>query len=151
MGLSEGEGQDATRAWWVRSVNQDTGSVSVEVLDAGWDNWVLSDIDPSGTRVVTTPHSGGPLLVRAFPSLDILRAIDPPREKDAWDFTACFAGDLLVSKLIVPQERLVAIGQDDMIHELGKREDGWLIQAPHGTWLTVTRSSIRRCRAIQQA
>jgi len=89
--------------------------------------------------------------VRAFPSLDILRAIDPPREKDASDFTACFAGDLLANKLIGPQERLVAIGQDGTVHELDKREDGWLVRAPHDTWLTVTRGSIRRCRAMQQA
>lgn len=118
----ERAGQDASRAWWVRSVNQDTGSARVKVLDAGWENWVFSDVDPADTRVITTSYRTGPLLVRSFPSLDVLRVIDPPGEKDAWDFTACFAGDLLVNKLIGPQERLVALGQDDTIHELDKRD-----------------------------
>jgi hypothetical protein len=50
----------------------------IEVLNAGWDNWVLSDVDPSGTKIITTPHGIGPLLVQSFPSLEILRSIDPP-------------------------------------------------------------------------
>ena len=38
VGLSEGEGQDATRAWWVRSAGQSPGQIRIEVLDAGWDD-----------------------------------------------------------------------------------------------------------------
>jgi hypothetical protein len=100
VGLSEGEGQDAAQAWWVRSAGQVLGQIRIEVLDAGWDDWLLGDVDPSGAKVITTPHNTGPLLVRAFPSLEVLRAIDPPGERSGWDFTACFAGDMLISELI---------------------------------------------------
>jgi hypothetical protein len=146
VGLSEGEGQDAARAWWVRSAGQLPGQIHIEILDAGWDDWVLSDVDPSGTKVITTPHNAGPLFVRAFPSLEVLRAIDPPGQEAGWDFTACFAGDLLIAKLIGPHERLVAIGHDDIVHDLDEQEYGWLIPAAHGTWLAATRTTIRRCR-----
>ena len=110
---------------------------------------MLSDVDPSGTKVITTPHNTGPLFVRAFPILEVLRAIDPPGERSGWDFTACFAGDMLIGKLIGDQERLAAIAEDDTVHDLDGQDDGWLIPGSHGTWLTATQTTIRRCR-IQQ-
>lgn len=111
---------------------------------------MLSDVDPSGTRIITTPHGSGPLLVRSFPSLDVLRTIDPPGEEDAWDFTPCFAGDVLVNKLIGPRERLVAIDQDETVHDLDESGDHWLIPASHDTWLAATRTRIRRCRVTRR-
>jgi alcohol dehydrogenase, propanol-preferring len=62
VGLSEGEGQDAARAWWVWPA-VDPAAGGLEVIDAGWFDWVLADVNPSGTRVLTTPHVSGPLLV----------------------------------------------------------------------------------------
>jgi putative transposase of IS4/5 family DUF4096 len=56
VGLSEGEGQDAARAWWVRSAASPAGPSRIEVRDAGWDHWVLSDVDHSGGIIITTPH-----------------------------------------------------------------------------------------------
>jgi hypothetical protein len=148
VGLSEGEGQDAVRAWWVRSAGRSPAQARIQVLDAGWDDWVLSDVDPSGTKIITTPHNSGPLLVRAFPGLDVLRSIDPPGEDARWDFTACFAGNLLVAKLIGPRERLVAIAADGAVHDLGEDDESWLIPASRGTWLAATRTTIRRCRVL---
>jgi hypothetical protein len=80
IGLSEGEGQDAARAWWVRSARQPCGQVRLEVLDGGWDDWILADVDPAGTEVITTPHMGlsSALVVRSFPGLEIVRSVDPP-------------------------------------------------------------------------
>jgi len=75
VGLSEGEGQDAARSWWVRSTAEPSGQRFIEVIDAGWGDWVLSDVDPTGSLIITTPHLGGPLLVRSFPSLEM-----PPAE-----------------------------------------------------------------------
>ncbi len=150
VGLSEGEGQDAVRAWWVRPAAGLGADRHLEVLDAGWDDWVLCDVDPSGAKIITTPHGIGPLLVRSFPGLEITRSVDPP-EETYWDFTACFAGDLIVSKAIGEQERLIAISRDGAIHDLTAQDHGWLIPAANGTWLAATRTTIRRCRAVSDA
>lgn len=50
VGLSEGEGQDAARTWWVRWASQFPGQMRIEVLDGGWDDWVLADVDASGSK-----------------------------------------------------------------------------------------------------
>jgi hypothetical protein len=145
VGLSEGEGQDAVRAWWIRSGGQGPGETQLDVLDGGWNDWVLSDVDASGTKIITTPHGAGPLLVRSFPGLEILRSVDPPAQSH-WDFTACFSGDMIVNKALGEHERLVAIDEDSAIHRVADQEDGWLIPAASGTWLTATRSTICRWR-----
>jgi hypothetical protein len=67
VGLSGGEGQDAAWAWWVRPADRATEGAGLRVIDAGWDDWVLSDADPSGSRVIATSHDGERLLVRSFP------------------------------------------------------------------------------------
>jgi hypothetical protein len=150
VGLSEGEGQAADRAWWARLAGQPPGQVRIEVLNAGWDNWVLSDVDPSGSKVTPTPHGIGPLLVRAFPSLEVLRTIDPPGEDTTWDYTACFAGDMLVDRLRgFNEQRLAAIDQAGAVHDLKEQEDEWLIPAANGTWLAATRTTIRRCGILR--
>jgi len=147
VGLSEGEGQDATRAWWIRSTDEGHGQVGIEVLDAGWDDWVLSDVDSTGTKIITTPHGAGPLLVRSFPNLEPQRQIDPPDDEHGWDYTACFAGDMVVNRLIGPHERLVAIGPDDVVHDIGD-ESGWLIPAAGDSWLAATQTTLRRWRMV---
>jgi len=145
VGLSEGEGQDAVRAWWVRSAGRPPGETGIEVLNGGWDDWVLSDVDPSGSKIITTPHLGGPLLVRSFPSLEIIRSVDPP-PGESWDFTAFFAGDMIVSSLLGDQERFVAIGPRGRIADLDEFEARYLVPAATGTWLAVTRTTIQRRR-----
>lgn len=60
VGPSEGEGQEAARAWWVRSASQPPGQKRIEVLDGGWGDWILSDANPAGSMIITTPHLGGP-------------------------------------------------------------------------------------------
>jgi hypothetical protein len=152
VGLSEGEGQDATRAWWVRSASRPGSSAGIEVIDAGWDDWVLSDVHHSGRTILTTPHRGGPLTVRSFPDLEILLSVEPPSTDDHcfWDFTACFVGDgLIINKLIGHEERLAAIDLNGEVHDLDEQDEGWLVPAAHGTWLTVSRTTIRRCKLTQ--
>lgn len=150
VGLSEGEGQDAVKAWWVRSRRDNSGAVELDVLDAGWDDWVLADVDPTGTRIITLPHDTGPLLVRSFPSLDVIQSFDPP-EGHGWDFTACFAGGLIITRMLCydrDDERLAAIDGMGILHDLGK-SGGVPIPAADGTWLSATRTRIRRYRAIR--
>ena len=124
------------------------------MIDAGWDDWVLSDVHQSGRTIVTTPHRTGPLAVRSFPGLEVLLSVDPPRAEDhcGWDFTACFVGDgLIVNKLIGHDgERFVTIDLNGDVHDLDEPEQGWLIPAAHGTWLSATRTTIRRCRLTQR-
>lgn len=153
VGLSEGQGQDAARAWWVRSAGGPGSQAEIEVIDAGWDDWVLSDVQNTGRAIVTTPHRGGPLTVRSFPGLEVLLSVDPPSTVDHcdWDFTACFVGNgLIVNKLIGHDERLAVIDPDGEVYELDELEDGWLVPAASGTWLTVGRTTIRRCRLTGQ-
>lgn len=68
VGLSEGEGQEAAQAWWVRSAAQPSGQLRIEILDGGWGDWILVDVDPPGSKIITTPHQGGPIIVRSFPA-----------------------------------------------------------------------------------
>jgi hypothetical protein len=153
VGLSEGEGQDAVRSWWVRSTSPSARPAGIELIDAGWDDWVLSDVHQSGRAIVTTPHRAGPLVVRSFPGLEVLLSVDPPGAEDhgGWDFTACFVGDgLMVNKLIGHDERLATIALNGEVQSLDEQEQGWLIPAAHSTWLAATQTTIRRCRLTQQ-
>jgi hypothetical protein len=146
VGLSEGEGQDAARAWWVRSATSPDEASRIEVLDAGWDHWVLCDATPDAGVIITTPHGNGPLAVRSFPTLDVLLSIDPPGG-EFWDRSACFAGaGLIAGKLVGPGERLVAIDLNGEVHDLAEREQGCLIPAAGNTWLSATRTTIQRRR-----
>lgn len=152
VGLSEGEGQDATRAWWVRSSSRPGSPDGIEVISAGWDDWVLSDVHHSGRAILTTPHRSGPLTVRSFPDLEILMSVDRPSDDHwFWDFTACFIGDgLIINKLLGQSERLAAIDLNGEVHDLDELDEGWLVPAAYGTWLTVGRTTIRRCKLSQQ-
>lgn len=144
VGLSEGEGQDAARAWWVRSTGQRDGVDGLEVLDAGWDDWVLCDVDRSGSKIITVPHGcPGPLVVRSFPDLQAVRAVESPDDEHGWDHTACFAGEMIVSRLYGTHDRIVAVDPAGTVHDLHLGGDD-LIPAAADSWLTVTRTSIRR-------
>jgi len=147
VGLSEGEGQDAARTWWVWSATQSAGRMPIEILKAGWDDWILSDVDSSGTKIITTPHMGwrSPLMVRSFPGLDIVRSVDPP-PGESWNEAAFFADDMIVNALSAPehsQRRLVAISRRGKICDLDEHEDRWPRPAVYGTWLTAHRGTIR--------
>jgi hypothetical protein len=147
VGLSDGEGQDAARAWWIRSVTSPSGSAQIEVRDSGWDDWVLSDVDRSGRVIITTPHDGGPLAVRSFPDLEVMLSVDPPSDDEFWDFTACFAGEgVIVGKLLGPGERLVAIDLKGEVHDLAEQDPGWIIPGPDNAWFSATSKTIQRRR-----
>jgi hypothetical protein len=149
VGLSEGEGQDAARAWWIRSAGQPYGRAGIEVLDGGWMDWTLTDVDRAGAQVITAPHLGflsSALVMRSFPRLGIVRSVDPPPGEN-WDRTAFFAGGMIVSALTGPEpgrRRLVAVDPRGKIADLNEDEDGSLRPAADGTWLIVTRAMLRR-------
>jgi hypothetical protein len=143
VGLSEEEGQDAARVWWVRSATSPGELSRIEVLDAGWDHWVLSDADPSSGAIITAPDGNGPLLVRSFPTSEVLFSIDPPGDGEFWDRAACFASEGLIVGKLIPSERLVAIDLNGEVHDLAEREQGRLIPAAGNTWLSATGTTIQ--------
>jgi hypothetical protein len=102
-------------------------------------------VDPSGSKIITTPHMGGPLLVRSFPSLEIVRSIEPP-PGESWIESAFFAGEMIIGGLGAQEDRFVAISQDGAITDLKQPEARYLVPANHGTWMAVTQTTIRRCR-----
>jgi hypothetical protein len=166
VGLSGGEGQDAARAWWVRPEDRAAEGTGLRVIDAGWDDWVLGDADPPGSRVITTSHDGQRLLVRSFPGdlrgrtaeemrfvrhppeFAVLQAVDLPDDGCFWHEAACFAGDFIVARLDGPAGRFVAIGPDGVIRRLDDPEDGWLVGGPDGTWFAATSAGFRRYRLL---
>ena len=148
IGLSEGEGQDAVRAWWVRPAGQLPSQMRIKVLDGGWDDWILADVDPSGSKIITTPHGGGPLLVRSFPSLEIVRSVEPP-PGEYWDCNAFFAGNMIVSAVLGEEERFVAVDRRGRIADLDQYEAMYLVPAKHGTWLAVTQTTIQHRKIMR--
>jgi hypothetical protein len=153
-GLSEGEGQDAARAWWIRSARQPGGQAGIEVLNGGWMDWILSDVDPASAQVITTPLGcflSTALVVRSFPGLEIVRSVEPP-PGDHWEESALFAGDMIVAALSGAepgQRRFVAVNPRGKIADLNEDEDAWLRPAADGTWLTVNGTTIRRCKMVR--
>ena len=146
VGLSEGEGQDAAQAWWVRSAGQPSGEIGIEVLGGGWKSWIFGDVCPSGSKIITTPHLfGGPMLVRSFPSLEMVRSIEPP-PGEGWIERAFFAGEMIVGGLQQQEGRFVAVSPDGRIVDLDQADVLYLAPAGHGAWIAVTSNTIRRCR-----
>jgi len=152
VGLSEGEGQDATRAWWIRF----TANGTLDVRDAGWDHEVLTDCDPAGERILTAPHgSTEALRVRTFPELRELQIVREPSRTVSWDHSACFAGDYFVAQLLGDDERLVAVDAQGVIAALDAGPgfvpgDGYLVGAAGGTWLTAGRHEIARWSLLER-
>jgi hypothetical protein len=79
VGLStEEKWEEGSQTWWVRSHAKP--SADFDVIEADWNDWYLTDVDRSGTRILTTSVDDGPILVRSFPGLDVIRTIEPPAE-----------------------------------------------------------------------
>ena len=135
VGVSESEGENASRAWWVRRSNH-----GLDLLSAQWDDEALSDIDGAGTRILTTGLDTGRVRIRSFPSLQVIREINV--ESENFIFGACFVGSDIVAHLYY-RDVTVAIDEEDRIHEL-EVDDGWLVPAAAGTWLSVSKDSLRR-------
>jgi hypothetical protein len=143
VGLSVDEGKDAARAWWVRL--GDDARPTLEMLDAGWDDNVLADVDPSGKLVVTVPHGTGPLVVRTFPDLEPLLRVAAPNADTFWNLDACFVGTRLVARLSGQPDVTVAVHRDGKLEVLAVGP-GRLVSAAQHTWLTVEPDRIRRWR-----
>lgn len=143
VGLSDGEGQNTSCAWWARSQRQPAGQARIQIIAAGWDDEILCDADSYGTMIVTMRYPDGPVLVRSFPDLRIRRTIEVPPYGICWEPPACFAGDLILANLSGPGYGLVAIDGDGAVHTLDDHGGGWLLSAAHDTWLTATRTRIR--------
>lgn len=139
VGLSVGEGQDGVYAWWTR-----LGAHGIELTAAPWDDEALFDVDPAGAHVLTTPHSEGPLRVRAFPGLDVVREIAPPAGL-WWDFYACFAGEHIVARTHsdADEELLVAVDARSAIETLEETGDP-MVPGPDASWLKITPNGIER-------
>ncbi len=140
VGVSESEGENAAHAWFVRPSQSHPGTPEVHVVDAGWNDEHLTDIDQSGSRVLTTGLNSGRITIRSFPSLDIVRELDIPEEE--LPLGASFVGSHLVTRLY-HRQATIAIDSANRVHEL-EADDGWLVPGPNDSWLSVTRSGLRR-------
>lgn len=143
VGLSVGEGQEATKAWWVRLQEDE-----LQVVDAGWNDEVLFDVDSTGSRIITTPHVEGPLKIRSFPDLQVVQEIAPP-EGYVWDYYACFVGSRIVARAHDDHggdtEILVAVGADGHPTPLARTESP-IAPGPEGSWISTWPNGIQRWR-----
>ena len=135
VGVSETEGENASRAWWVR-----TSSHELEVLSAPWDDEQLNDVDDTGSMILTSALDTGRIRIRSFPSLQVVREIDV--EGENFIFGACFVGSGIVARLYYRQVTVV-IDEDDRIQELAV-DDGGVAPSAAGTWLSVGSNTLRR-------
>jgi len=134
VGVAESEGENASRAWWVRPSES-----GIEVLSAPWDDEHLSDVDASGELILTTALYRGPVRLRSFPSLDLQREI---RVKDEdFVFGACFVHPYIVAHLY-NRAVTVAIDEEDRVEEL-EVDDGWIVPAAAGSWVSVRQDTLR--------
>lgn len=134
VGIAEGEGENAARAWWIRR-----SEPGIELQVAPWDDEHLSDVDQSGRQVVTTALSGGRIRTRSFPSLEVVREIDV--EGEDFILSACLVGERIVARLYYRQVT-AAIDGEGRVEELDV-DDGWLVPAAD-SWLSVRPDSLRR-------
>jgi len=139
IGVSESEGENAARAWWVRGNELESLHSRLEVIEADWDSEELTDVGPRGNTVLTTALLGGRLAIRSFPGLGSLRNIDI--EDEEFHLGACFVGSCVVARLY-RRQITVAIDFDNRLHEL-EVGAGWLVPAAN-SWLEVTRTGLRR-------
>jgi hypothetical protein len=135
VGVAESEGENASRVWWVRR----TGPV-FDVLSAPWDDEHLSDVDASGSRILTTALDTGRIRIRSFPSLEAMRVIDV--EGETFFLGACFVPSGIVAHLY-DRGFTVVIDDEDRIQEL-EVDDGGVVPAAAGSWLSVRKDTVRR-------
>jgi len=134
VGVAEAEGENASRAWWIRRANR-----HLQLLVARRDDEHLLDVNAAGSQILTSPLTGGIIRVRSFPELDLLREIRIPREN--FILGACFVGTYIVARLYY-REVTAVIDERNQIAELDV-DDGWLVPAA-GSWLSVGSDGIRR-------
>jgi len=146
VGLSASEGHHGARAWWVRLADDD-GPPRLEVIDGGWDDALLTDVDPSGKLIVTAPLGTGPLVIWTFPELEVLKRVAAPNPHTFWNLNACFVGQHLVARLSGQPDVTVAVHRDGRLEVLDVG-DGNLVPAAKRTWLTVEPDRIRRWRLV---
>ncbi len=143
VGLSASEGQHSARAWWVRLSDDEPSKL--DVVDPGWDDALLTDVDPSGKLVVTAPLGTGPLVIWTFPELEVLKRVAAPNPHTFWNLNACFVGQHLVARLSGQPDVTVAVHRDGKLEVLNVG-DGNLVPAAKRSWLTVEPHRIRRWR-----
>ena len=134
VGVAEAEGENASRAWWIRRSNH-----HLDLVVATRDDEHLLDVDAAGRQIITTTLTGGIIRTRSFPELDLLREIRIPNEN--FILGACFVRKYIVARLYY-REVTVAIDERAQIVELDV-DDGWLVPAA-GSWLSVSDDAIRR-------
>lgn len=135
VGIAESEGENASRAWWVRPSNH-----GLTVLAAPWDDEDLSDVGRAGSQILTTALDTGCLRIRSFPGLRVMREIIVGGEN--FVLGACFAHTMIVARLYY-RGVTVAIDKENRIDEL-EVDDGWVLPAAAGTWLSVRKDTLRR-------
>jgi len=86
--------------------------------------------------------------VRSFPSLEIVRSVEPP-PGEYWDCNAFFAGNMIVSAVLGEEERFVAVDRRGRIADLDQYEAMYLVPAKHGTWLAVTQTTIQHRKIMR--
>jgi hypothetical protein len=110
------------------------------VLLAPWDDEELSDVDAAGSRILTTALATGRIRVRSFPSLKVVREISL-LDRDSI-FGACFVRSGIVAHLY-NKGATVAIDEENRIEQL-EVDDGWIVPAAPGSWLSVRKDTVRR-------
>lgn len=145
VGLSASEGQHGARTWWARLSDDVPGTL--DVIDAKWDDALLTDVDPSGKLVVTAPLGTGPLVISTFPELEVIKRVAPPNPHTFWNLNACFVGQHLVARLSGQPDVTVAVHRDGKLEVLNVG-DGNLVPAAKRTWLTVEGDRVCRWRLV---
>ena len=140
VGLTVGEGQDGAYTWWVRLTGE-----GIELIRAPWDDEVLFDVDATGNRILTTPHDDGPIRIRSFPQLTMLRELLPPAGY-AWDYYACLIGEVVVARAHEKDGDdgiLVAVDDEGTLTTLAQTHDS-IHPGPDGSWFASTDEGIER-------
>jgi hypothetical protein len=140
VGVSESEGENAARAWFIRGGHSEPPESRLDVRDPGWNDEQLTDVDHTGDRILTTALNAGRITVRSFPALDVLRHIDA--EDEELHQGACFVGSHVLARLY-RRQATVAIDAEGRLEEL-EVDNGWLVPGADDSWLSVTANSVRR-------
>jgi hypothetical protein len=154
VGLPTEERHEGGRTWWVRS--RPGPAAEFDVIDPGWEDCYFTDVDASGTRILTTSASldDGIIQVRSFPGLDIVRTIKPQDATHPWGHMACFSDDLIIVTVIdfnTGDQTRGAVDPAGTFHPMpGDCEREWIDPATDGTWLIGTGTTLRRYRATRR-